>query len=52
MLYEYARENGLNILTISKVITDKGDFTLGYEPSEQGGAKIADLISKYRYVER
>ena len=52
MLYEYARENGINILKISKVITDKGDFTLGYEPSDQGGAKIVDLIANYRYVER
>lgn len=52
MLYDYARENNLNILKISKVVTDKDDFTLGYEPSDKGGTKIVDLISNYRYVER
>ena len=51
MVYNYANEqqNGIaGVIKISGVLTDKGDFTLGIEPSDQGGAKIVELIANYR----
>ena len=51
MVYNYAKEqqNGIaGVIKISGVLTDKGDFTLGIEPSDQGGAKIVELIANYR----
>jgi hypothetical protein len=47
LIATYARENSLGLLQISKVITSKDDFTLGIEPSEKGGQKIAQLILDY-----
>ena len=51
MVYNYAKEqqNGIaGVIKISGVLTDKADFTLGIEPSDQGGAKIVELIANYR----
>lgn len=43
----YARENSLGLLQISQVVTSNDDFTLGIEPSEKGGQKIAQSILDY-----
>ena len=47
LISTYARENSLGLLQISYVVTDNGDFTLGIEPSEKGGEKIAQSIIDY-----
>ena len=47
LIATYARENSLGLLQISYVVTDNGDFTLGIEPSEKGGEKIAQSIIDY-----
>ena len=47
LIANYARENSLGLLQISQSITSTEDFTLGIEPSEKGGAKIAQLILDY-----
>ena len=44
LLENYARENSLGLLQISKSVTAPNDFTLSIEPSEQGGEKIAQKI--------
>jgi hypothetical protein len=44
LIANYARENSLGLLQISQTLTSSDDFTLGIEPSEKGGAKIAQLI--------
>ena len=46
LIATYARENSLGLLQISKVITSNDDFTLGIEPSEKGGQKIAAKIEQ------
>ena len=43
----YAGENSLGLLQISQVVTSVDDFTLGIEPSEKGGQKIAQSILDY-----
>lgn len=47
LLENYARENSLGLLQISKSVTAPNDFTLSIEPSEQGGKKIAQKILDY-----
>jgi hypothetical protein len=47
LLENYARENSLGLLQISKSVTAPKDFTLSIEPSEQGGEKIARKILDY-----
>ena len=47
LIATYARENSLGLLQINKVVTSNDDFTLGIEPSEKGGQKIAQLILDY-----
>ena len=47
LITTYARENSLGLLQISKTVTGSEDFTLGIEPSEKGGAKIAEQILDY-----
>lgn len=47
LIATYARESSLSLLQISKDITSNDDFTLGIEPSETGGEKIAQLILNY-----
>lgn len=47
LIANYARENLLGLLQISQSVTADEDFTLGIEPSEQGGAKIAQQIVDY-----
>lgn len=47
LLENYARENSLGLLQISKSVTAPNDFTLSIEPSEQGGEKIAQKILDY-----
>jgi lysophospholipase L1-like esterase len=47
LLENYARENSLGLLQISKSVTSPKDFTLSIEPSEQGGEKIAQKILDY-----
>jgi hypothetical protein len=37
----------LGLLQISHDVTSIDDFTLGIEPSEKGGQKIAQLILDY-----
>lgn len=44
LISSYARENSLGLLEISKTVTGSEDFTLGIEPSEKGGTKIAEQI--------
>ena len=47
LIAAYARENSLGLLQISHDVTSGDDFTLGIEPSEKGGEKIAQLILSY-----
>ena len=44
LIATYARENSLGLLQISQIVTSNDDFTLGIEPSEKGGQKIAQSI--------
>jgi lysophospholipase L1-like esterase len=44
LISNYARENSFGLLQISQSVTSSDDFTLGIEPSEKGGEKIAQLI--------
>ena len=44
LISNYALENSLGLLQISQSVTSSEDFTLGIEPSEKGGEKIAQLI--------
>jgi len=43
----YARENHLNILQISQILTKPEDFTLEIEPSAIGSEKLVNAIMKY-----
>jgi len=47
LIENYARENSLGLLQISQSVTATEDFTLGIEPSEKGGTKIAQQIADY-----
>jgi lysophospholipase L1-like esterase len=47
LIANYARENSFGLLQISNSVTSSDDFTLGIEPSEKGGEKIAQLILDY-----
>ena len=47
LIATYAGENSLGLLQISQVVTSNDDFTLGIEPSEKGGEKIAQSILDY-----
>ena len=47
LIATYARENSLGLLQISQSVTSNDDFTLGIEPSEKGGEKIAQSIINY-----
>ena len=47
LIADYARENSLGLLQISQIVTSNDDFTLGIEPSEKGGEKIAQSILDY-----
>lgn len=47
LIATYAREKSFGLLQISLVVTSNDDFTLGIEPSEKGGEKIAQLILDY-----
>jgi len=47
LIADYARENSFGLLQISHVVTSDDDFTLGIEPSEKGGEKIAQSILDY-----
>ena len=44
LISNYALENSFQLLQISNSVTSSDDFTLGIEPSEKGGEKIAQLI--------
>jgi len=47
MIYSFANNpdnNIYDVLKISDTVSEKQDFTLGIEPSSQGGEKIASLI--------
>jgi hypothetical protein len=43
-IYEYAKNNHIEVLRISTILTKPEDFTLEIEPSETGGEKISDAI--------
>ena len=47
LIATYAREKLFGLLQISHSVTSNDDFTLGIEPSEKGGEKIAQLILDY-----
>jgi hypothetical protein len=47
LITNYARENSLGLIKISQSVTENDDFTLSIEPSEQGGAKIAQQIADF-----
>jgi hypothetical protein len=50
MLREIVKDNTNNIngiVSISELVTNSNDFTLGIEPSELGGEKIANAIVNY-----
>jgi len=47
LIANYARENSFGLLQISQSVTATEDFTLGIEPSEKGGTKIAQKIADY-----
>ena len=47
LIANYARKNSLGLLQISQTVTASEDFTLGIEPSEKGGTKIAQQIVDY-----
>jgi hypothetical protein len=47
MIYKYAALHNFQVIRISKVLTQKDDFSFGIEPSVNGGKKIVDLIETY-----
>jgi len=46
-IYEYAKENKIDILKISEIVTKSNDFIFDIEPSENGGEKIVDAILNF-----
>jgi len=42
LIYNYAKNNNLEVLKISEILTKQEDFTLGIEPSSGGGAKLVN----------
>lgn len=43
-IYDYAKNNNMEVLRISTILTKDKDFTLEIEPSETGGEKLATAI--------
>ena len=43
-IYDYAKNNNIEVLRISTLLTKDSDFTLEIEPSETGGEKISNAI--------
>jgi lysophospholipase L1-like esterase len=46
-IYEYAKENKIDILKISEIVTKSNDFIFDIEPSENGGEKIVEAILNF-----
>jgi lysophospholipase L1-like esterase len=46
-IYNYAKENKIDILKISEIVTKSNDFIFDIEPSENGGEKIAEAILNF-----
>lgn len=46
-IYLFLRENNIEVLQISQLLTNSRDFIFDIEPSKEGGEKIANAISKY-----
>lgn len=46
-IYKYAKENKIDILKISEIVTKSNDFIFEIEPSENGGEKIVDAIFNF-----
>jgi hypothetical protein len=43
-IYDYAKNNNIEVLRISTLLTKDIDYTLEIEPSETGGEKISNAI--------
>jgi len=43
-IYDYAKNNNIEVLRISTLLTKDSDYTLEIEPSETGGEKISNAI--------
>jgi hypothetical protein len=48
--YEFLIENNIEILPISKIMTNSRDFIFDIEPSKEGGEKIANAINNFSYT--
>jgi lysophospholipase L1-like esterase len=46
-IYPFLRENNIEILQISKLLTQTSDFVFDIEPSKEGGEKIANAIYQF-----
>ncbi len=44
LIYDYAKNNKINVLKISSILTKPEDFTLGIEPSSTGSIKLVKQI--------
>lgn len=44
LLYNYAKDNSINVLRVSDILTKPEDFTLEIEPSALGSKKLVDAI--------
>lgn len=44
LIYEYAKDNTIEVLKISSILTKPEDFTLGIEPSSEGSLKLVNQI--------
>jgi hypothetical protein len=47
-IYNYAKNNNMEVLRVSTLLTKDNDFTLEIEPSETGGEKLANAIYNYK----
>jgi thymidylate kinase len=46
-IYDYAKQNYIELLKVSAILTKPKDFSLDIEPSESGGEKLADAIHSF-----
>lgn len=46
-IYDYAKQNHIELLKVSTILTKNSDFTLEIEPSESGGEKLAEAICAF-----
>lgn len=46
-IYDYAKQNHIELLKVSALLTKPTDFALDIEPSESGGEKLAEAIHSF-----